>query len=104
MTENTPLVLKSLIKYVIIILVGSLFGMPYIFVLMKLFPDPNHILYVQLHSIPTYLSYFIKIATTVLLLIDGYKHKIRFKYLIALTGFFIPMLGVIVYALLFLNN
>ena len=93
---------KALNKYVILLIVSSLFGMPWFYIRFLVFKDygPDSIV----NSIPTCADYLIRVIVVILLIIDFKKYKLRNIVISCLAALFFPLLGIVIFGILLLGN
>jgi len=96
--------LKVLNKYIIVLIVLALFGMPWIYVRHLMFDMTNHETFNLVDSIPGYVNYLIRLIVIVLLIIDFRKEKLKHVMLACVAALFYPLLGIVVFALLMLEK
>ncbi len=94
--------LKKLNKYIILLIISALFGMPWIYLKYYLFDynGPDSII----ESIPTIINYLIKLIVIVLLIIDFRKEKLKNIIITCIAALFYPLLGIVIYAILLIDN
>jgi len=95
---------KILNKYIILLIVKSLFGVPWLYLVNVVTAGTNHDLFQTLNSIPTYVDCAIRLITILFLFIDFKKYKIKFIALAIIAALFFPLLGMVIFALLYLEN
>jgi len=95
---------KILSKYIVLLILISLFGVPWFYLVHLLTNGVNHDLYQTLNSIPTYVDYAVRLITILFLIIDFKKYKIKYVALACIAALFFPLLGMIIFALLYLDN
>jgi hypothetical protein len=95
-------IFKVLNKYIVLLIISSLSGMPWFYIQHFVFQDisPDSIVY----SIPTYLNYFIRLLVITLLIIDFKKHKLEHVLISCVAAFFFPLLGIVSLGLLLLEK
>ena len=96
--------LKVLNKYIILLIISSLFGMPWFYVQNLLFDINNHEVYALTSSIPNYVNYLIRLIIIILLIIDFKKENLKFIVLTCIATLFYPLLGVVILSLLLLEK
>lgn len=96
--------MKVLNKYLIALIVMSLFGMSWIYVRHLMFDMTNHETFNLIDSITGYVNYLTRLIVIVLLIIDFRKEKLKHVVLACLAALFYPLLGVVVFALLMLEK
>ena len=98
--------IKILNKYIILIIIQSLFGMPWHHIrslLTKTYnycPNPDSINYID--YIPSAVNFLIRIISIMLLIIDFKKYKLRGVIFACIAALFFPLLGVVIFAVLLL--
>lgn len=94
--------IKKLNKYIILLIISSVFGLPWIYLRHFLFgmnnPDPI------LESIPTIIDFIIKFVVIVLLIIDFRKENLKNIVLTCIAAFLFPLLGIVMYALMLIEK
>jgi len=101
--------IKTLNKYVILLIVSYLFGMPWIYIRNLLYG--NSIITIGesytnffIDSIPNIVDFLIRIAVTVLIIIDCRKENLRNVTLTSIAAFCFPLLGVVIFSILILEK
>lgn len=94
--------IKKLNKYIVLLIISSLFGMPWAYFRFLIFEysGPDSII----ESIPIIIEYLIKIAVVVLLIIDFKKDKLKNVGLTCIAAFLFPLLGIVTYGLLLIDK
>jgi hypothetical protein len=92
--------LKPLIKYIILIIINSIIFAPWGFILD--FSDDK--VFENLGNFQTFGDYAIRVATMLFLAIDFKKANLNYAFLACLSSLFYPLLGIIVFSLLFLEK
>ena len=96
--------LKVLNKYVILLIISSLFGMPWLYVRHLIFDMNNYETYNLLDAIPGYINYLVRLVIIILLIIDFRKENLRYLVLTCVATLFYPVLGVVILSLLLLEK
>jgi hypothetical protein len=94
--------IKTINKYIILLIVVPLFGMPWFhirFWLYDLYP-PNSFVY----SIPTIVDYLIRITVIILLIIDFKKYNLKNVVISCVSALFFPLLGIVLFAIMYLEK
>ncbi len=97
-------ILKILNKYIILLIVSSLFGMPWFYVQNLLFDISNHETYALVSSIPNYVNYLIRLIIIGLLIFDFRKEGLKYIVLTCIATLFYPMLGLVILSLLLIEK
>jgi hypothetical protein len=94
--------IKALNKYVILLIISSLFGVPWFYIRYSVFKDfsPDSIL----NSIPTLMEYLTRLIVIVLLIIDFKKYRIKNAIISCVAALFFPLLGIVTFGILLLGN
>ena len=94
--------IKTINKYVILLIVVSLFGMPWHYIRYWLFENysPDSIV----SSLPGYVDYLVRIIVIVLLVIDFRKYNLKNVVISCIGALFFPLLGIIIFAIMFLAD
>ena len=94
--------LRIINKYVILLIISSLFGMPWLYVRFFIFEysGPDSII----ESIPTIIDYLIKLTVIILLIIDMKKENLRSIILTCIAAFLYPLLGVVFFAIMLIDK
>ena len=94
--------IKTINKYVILLIVSSLFGMPWFYIryLIFLHYPPNTIV----DSIPNLVDYLIRIVIIILLIIDFKKENLKNVVITCIAALFFPLLGIIVFSILLMEK
>ncbi|WP_282126596.1 hypothetical protein [Marinifilum flexuosum] len=95
---------KLLNKYLIALIVMSLFGMPWLYLRHLTFDLTLQETYDLIHAIPGYVNYLTRLIVIVLLIIDFRKEKLKHVVLACVAALFYPLLGIVVFALLMLEK
>jgi hypothetical protein len=96
--------MKVLGKYFILLIVLSLFGMPWFYAKIVLLKTELTQYWKFIESIPTYVGYLIRIIIIILLIVDFQKKELKYVALACIASLFYPLLGVVILALLLLEN
>jgi len=101
--------LKKLNKYIILLIVHSILGMSWIYISIFLnvkFPNINDesSLRTILNFIPNIFDYLIRLIIIVLIIIDFRRENLRYAVLASVAAFFYPLLGILIFSLLFLEK
>jgi hypothetical protein len=99
--------IKTLNKYVILLIVSSLFGMPWFYIknlLYSNYPNLISVTYSFYDNIPTIAEFLIKIAITILIIIDCKKENLSNVILTAIATFCFPLLGIVIFSILLLEK
>ena len=94
--------IKIISKYVILLIVVSLFGMPWFYIrfwLYDLYPPGSFV-----DSIPGIVDYLNRIITIILLIIDFKKYNLKNVVISCISALFFPLLGIVIFALLYLEK
>lgn len=93
---------KAINKYVILLIVISLFGMPWFYIRFWLFENylPGSIV----DSIPTFAEYLIRLIVTILLILDFKRHHLKNVVISCISALFFPLLGIVIFAIMFIGN
>ena len=94
--------IKTINKYVILLIISSIFGMPWLYFRFLVFENlvPESIV----NSIPTIVDYLIRIVVIVLLIIDFKKYNLRNVVLTCIAALFFPLLGIVIFSILMLTD
>ena len=96
--------MRMLNKYIILLIVSYLFGMPWFYVRRLLFDFNNYETYTLLNSIPHYVNYLIRLIIIVLLIIDFRSEKLNYIVLTCIATLFYPLLGIVIFSILLLEK
>jgi|GEM_PF-1133731 len=101
--------IRTLNKYVILLIVSSLFGMPWFYIKNLIYSNYPNIMrlsysYSFFDYIPTIAEFLIKIAITILIIIDCKKEKLNNVILISIATFCFPLLGIVIFSILLLEK
>lgn len=94
--------IKTINKYVILLIVVSLFGMPWFhirFWLYELYPPESFV-----DSIPSIVDYLIRIIVIILLIIDFKKNNLKNVVISCISALFFPLLGNVIFAIMYLEK
>jgi hypothetical protein len=94
--------IKVINKYVILLIVISLFGMPWFYIRHILFE--NNIADTIINYIPAFVEYLIRLIVIVLLIIDFRKYNLKNVVISCIGALFFPLLGIVIFALMLLEN
>ena len=94
--------LRKINKYIILLIISSVFGMPWIYVRYLIFEyqGPDSII----ESIPTIVDYAIRLIVIVLLIIDFNKEKLKYVVLTCIAALFYPLLGIVIFMILLIQK
>ena len=94
--------IKKINKYVILLIISSLFGMPWLYARYLIFEysGPDSII----ESIPTIIDYLIKLTVIVLLIIDFKKEQLKNIVLTCIAAFLYPLLGIVIFAIMLIDK
>jgi cytochrome bd-type quinol oxidase subunit 2 len=96
--------IKILNKYVALLIIYALFGMPWhyirFFFLKNYNYNPDSI--INIDSIPTYADYLLCIIVIILLIIDFKKYNLKGVIFSCIAALFFPLLGITILAILLL--
>lgn len=92
--------LKPLTKYIILLIINYFIFIPwnYFFIITE------HKSFESLIKFQTFSDYGVRIIITILLAIDFNKLKLKYALLACISSLFYPLLGIIVFSLLFLEK
>lgn len=99
--------IRTLNKYIILLIIYSSFGMPWFYIkhfILANYPnimDGNFLFY---ENIPTIVDYFIRITILILIIIDFRKENLKNVILTSIATFFFPLLGVVIFSILLLEK
>lgn len=89
-------------KYVILLIVSSLFGIPWFYlshIFFKNYQPDSFVNYV-----PSIANYLIRLIVIVLIIIDFRKNNLKNILLTCIATLFYPLLGIVIFAILFIDN
>ena len=94
--------IKKINKYVILLIISSFFGMPWLYVRYYIFEydGPDSII----ESIPSIIDYLIKLTVIVLLIIDFKKEQLKNIVLTCIAAFLYPLLGIVIFAIMLIDK
>lgn len=94
--------IKKLNKYIILLIIHSLVGMPWIYLRHIVFEynGPDTVI----ESIPTMVEYLVKLAVIFLLIIDFKREKLNNLVLTCIAAFFFPLLGIVIFAVMLIDK
>ena len=94
--------IKAINKYVILLIVISLFGMPWMYMRYWLFESysPDSLVF----RIPTYIDYLVRLVVIILLIIDFKKYNLKNVVISCIGALFFPLLGMVIFAIMFIAN
>jgi asparagine N-glycosylation enzyme membrane subunit Stt3 len=94
--------IKTINKYVILLIVVSLFGKPWFQIriwLYDLYPPGSFV-----DSIPSIVDYLIRITVIILLIIDFKEYKLKNVVISCISALFFPLLGIVILAIMYLEK
>ena len=94
--------IKVINKYVILLIVISIFGMPWFYIRFLIFPNYSYDSIVN--SIPTLVDYLIRLIVIILLIIDFKKYGLKNVLISCIGALFFPLLGIVIFAIMFLGD
>ena len=95
--------IKILSKYVVLLIIDSLFGKPwyyvrFLFLKNREYCDSESISMINIiNSIPDYVDYLFRIIVIILLIIDFKKHNLKGVVISCIAALFYPLLGITLY-------
>lgn len=94
--------IRTINKYVILLIISSLFGIPWFYLRSLLFPEfrPDSIV----NSIPNIVSYVVRLIVIVLLIIDFKKNDLKNTVVTCIAALFFPLLGIVIFAILLIES
>jgi hypothetical protein len=94
--------IKTINKYAILLIVSSLFGMPWFYLRYLIFDDyrPDSII----NFIPTFVDYLIRLIVIVLLIIDFKKNNLKNIVVTTIATLFFPLLGIVMFSILLIEK
>jgi len=94
--------IKKINKYVILMIISSLFGMPWFYFRHLIFEynGPDTII----ESIPTFIDYAIRLIVIILLIIDFKKENLKNIVLTCFATLFFPLLGIVIFSILLIES
>ena len=94
--------IKKINKYIILLIISSLFGMPWFYFRFIIFEyaGPDSII----ESIPTIVDYLIRLIVIILLIIDFKKENLKNMVLTCIATLFYPLLGIIIFSILLIEK
>ncbi|WP_412464433.1 hypothetical protein [Flavobacterium mekongense] len=87
-------------KYIILLIVNSIIFLPWIY-WFDLSIEGNFEIF---NEFQTYGNYLVKVLTTIFLIFDFKREKINYLFLSCVAGFFLPILGIVIFSLLYLEK
>lgn len=94
--------IKTLNKYVILLLVVSIFGMPWFYLrswIYEIYPPGSFV-----DSIPGIVGYLIRIIVIILLITDFKKYNLKNVLISCVSALFFPLLGIVIFAIMYLEK
>jgi hypothetical protein len=95
-------IIKPLNKYIFLLIVMALFGMPWFYIRFMFFKE--FVSYNFLTSLPTYVDFLIQLTVIVLLIIDFKKYKLKNVLIACIAALFFSLLGVVIFGILLLEK
>jgi hypothetical protein len=96
--------IRKINKYIILMIISSLFGMPWFYVKFLLFEPQMHTEFSLVESIPTFVDYAIRLIVIILLVIDFRKEDLKNVVLTCIAALFFPLLGVVIFSILLIEK
>lgn len=93
---------KIINKYIILIIIDSLFGIPWIQIRYWFFGNLQPDSFIN--SIPNIVDYLIRIIVIILLIMDYRKFKLKNVVISCISALFYPLLGIVIFAILYLEK
>jgi len=94
--------IKIINKYIILLIVVSLFGIPWWYLRMWLFTD--YLADSFIYWIPNLVDYIIRFIIIVLLILDFRKYKLKNVVISCISSLFIPFLGIVIFLILYIQK
>lgn len=94
--------IRTINKYALLLIVVSLFGMPWFhirFWLYDLYPPDSFI-----DSIPSVVDYLIRIIVIILLITDFRKYNLKNVVISCISALFFPLLGIVIFSIMYLEK
>lgn len=91
-------------KYVILLIVSSLFGMPWFYVKVLISSPPMYHEYSLLNYIPTFVDYSIRLIVLILLIVDFKKEELSYVVMTCIAALFFPLLGIVIFGILLIEK
>ncbi|NLL27806.1 MAG: hypothetical protein GX259_03330 [Bacteroidales bacterium] len=95
--------IKIINKYAILLIVYSLFGVPWYYFryfIFNVYEPPNSFI----NFIPTIVDYLIHLIIFILLIIDFKKANLKNVALTCIAALFFPLLGIVIFSILWIEN
>jgi len=92
--------LKHLTKYIILMIINAIIFFPWGYIIDVF----DHQTFKNLDTFQTFGDYFVRLMTVLLLIIDFRKEKLPFMLLACVSSIFYPLLGIIIFSLLYLEK
>ena len=99
--------IKTLNKYIILLIVSSIFGMPWFYIKNLIFsnyPNIMRVSYSFYDYIPSIVDYLVRITILILIIIDFKKENLKHILLTSIATFFYPLLGIVIFSILLLEK
>jgi len=94
--------IKTINKYAILLIVSSLFGMPWLYLRFQLFNEYNPESFIN--YIPTFVDYLIRLIVIVLLIIDFKRNNLKNIIVTTIAALFFPLLGIVMFSILLIEK
>ena len=94
--------IKTINKYVILLILVSIFGMPWFhirFWLYDMYPAGSFV-----DSIPSIVDYLTRISVVILLILDFKKYNLKNVVISCISALFFPLLGIVIFSIMYLEN
>lgn len=101
-TNNMKKLIKAINKYIILLIIYSLFGMPWFYIRYLFFNDLG--LDSIINAIPSYMDYLIRLIVVILLIIDFKKYELKNVVISCIAALFFPLLGIVSFGILLLGK
>lgn len=96
--------IRKINKYIILMIISSLFGMPWFYVRFLLFEPQMHDEFSIVDSIPTLADYAIRLIVIILLIIDFRKEYLKNVVITCIAALFFPLLGIVIFSILLIEK
>lgn len=96
--------IKILNKYIILIIITSIFGLPWFYLKNYFFSQGMTMDNFFIDSLPSIIDYIIRFIVAFLIYKDFKKNGLDNVVLSSIIAFFYPILGIVIFAILFIDK
>lgn len=93
--------IRTINKYVILLIIETLFSMFGIYISFRLFGVSD---FENIRVVPVLVDYLIRLVIIVLLIFDSMKYKLKYTFVSCVAALFYPLLGIVVFSVLMISK